>query len=160
MSGVWRATVPRVAQSDMTEATEHTHKPQSLGRLVLPIHDSLLFHLLTFLSLIWKGKADCFTSESLLLCPCPCVIPRNFDADLATLLDLTNGTPTKEESRGVSVCALGGEGTGLLGCGPGIVREEALSCLLEVERLHGEGGAAGPASSGPQLTHQPREEPR
>ena len=88
------------------------------------------------------------------------MIACNFNVDLATLLDLTNGTSAKEESRGMSMCALGGEGTGLLGCGPRIVREEALSCLLEVERLHGEGGAAGPASSGPQLTHQPREEPR
>ena len=79
---------------------------------------------------------------------------------MATLFDLTNGTSTKEESRGISVCALGGEGTGLLGCGPETVPEEALSCLLEVERLHGGGGPAGPASSGPQLTHQPREEPR
>ena len=50
--------------------------------------------------------------------------------DLATLLDLTSGTSTKEESRGISVCALGGEGTSLLGCGPEIVCEEALSCLL------------------------------
>ena len=81
--GVWWATVHSIAQSDMTEATDHIHKLQSLGHLVLPIRESLLFRLLDIpVSLIWKGKADCFTSESHLLCPCPCVIPCNFDARL------------------------------------------------------------------------------